>query len=219
MNRPGAFIFDLNGTIIDDMDYHIGAWYHILNELGAGISYEKTRLECYGKNHELLERIFPGRFTEQEKEHMSFEKEKSYQEKYRPVMKEVDGLRRFLEEAREEQVVMGIGSAAIGFNIDFILDGLEIRNYFKAIVGADEVSRSKPDPETFLECAIRLETEPRNCIVFEDSPKGVEAATRAGMKTVVLTTMHGKEDFESAGNILLFSPDFNGLSAGELIKK
>ena len=96
-----AFIFDLNGTIINDMNYHIDAWYNILNELGAGISYDKTKQECYGKNHELLERIFPGRFSEKEKEQMSLEKEKKYQAKYKSDMKLLDGLDSFLQDAKK----------------------------------------------------------------------------------------------------------------------
>src|SRR5829696_2320945 len=78
-----AFLFDLNGTMIDDMQYHIHAWHRILNSLGAGISLEKTKEECYGKNHELLERIFPGVFSEEEKDKMSVEKEKEYQQKFK----------------------------------------------------------------------------------------------------------------------------------------
>lgn len=54
-----AFLFDLNGTMIDDMEFHIRAWHSILNGLGAHLSYEETKLQCYGKNHELLERTFP----------------------------------------------------------------------------------------------------------------------------------------------------------------
>ena len=65
--------------MIDDIQYHIKAWHRILNELGANISLEKMKEECYGKNDELLERMFPGRFTEVEQQHMSLEKEKQYQ--------------------------------------------------------------------------------------------------------------------------------------------
>jgi beta-phosphoglucomutase len=63
-----AFLFDLNGTMIDDMQYHITAWHEILNKLGANLSIERVKEECYGKNNELLERIFPGRFTKEQKE-------------------------------------------------------------------------------------------------------------------------------------------------------
>ena len=68
MLRPLAFLFDLNGTMINDMPYHISAWHRIMNELGANISLERMKEECYGKNHEVIERIFPGRFTDGEKQ-------------------------------------------------------------------------------------------------------------------------------------------------------
>ena len=79
MQMPGAFLFDLNGTMVDDMQYHIKAWHTILNELGANLSMQQMKEECYGKNDELLERIFPGRFSEEEKKVMSIEKEKTFE--------------------------------------------------------------------------------------------------------------------------------------------
>ena len=91
-----AFLFDLNGTMIDDMHYHIKAWHRILNELGAKISMEKMKEECYGKNHELLERIFPGRFTHEEKNRMSLAKEQQYQKDFRPHLQLIKGLDNFL---------------------------------------------------------------------------------------------------------------------------
>ena len=75
-----AFLFDLNGTMIDDMPYHIKAWHLVLSDAGAEISLEQMKAECYGKNHELLERLFPGRFSQSEKTGMSFAKEKKYQQ-------------------------------------------------------------------------------------------------------------------------------------------
>ena len=69
-----AFIFDLNGTMINDMDFHIRAWHTILTSLGAELSLEQVKLECYGKNEELLERIFPGRFSNEEMQTMILHK-------------------------------------------------------------------------------------------------------------------------------------------------
>lgn len=208
MANPKAFLFDLNGTMIDDMDFHIKAWHQILNELGAGISMEQMKLECYGKNNELLERIFPGRFTEAEKEKMSYDKETAYQNGFRPLLKLIKGLDLFLKKAAEQNIRMAIGSAAIMYNIDFVLDGLDIRHYFPVIVSAESVKESKPDPETYLLCAGKLGVEPGHCIVFEDAPKGVEAAARAGMRCVVITTMHGAEDFSGYDNIECFISDY-----------
>jgi beta-phosphoglucomutase len=84
MSKSKVFLFDLNGTMIDDMQYHIKAWHRILNDLGADISLERMKEECYGKNDELLERMFPGRFSEVEKQSMSLEKERKYQAQYKP---------------------------------------------------------------------------------------------------------------------------------------
>jgi beta-phosphoglucomutase len=203
MAQPKAFLFDLNGTMIDDMDFHIRAWHGILNNLGAKVSLEETKLQCYGKNSDLLERMFPGRFTPEEMDVMSIEKEKKYQQEFRPHLKLINGLDDFLKKAKAHNIKMAVGSAAIMFNIDFVLDGLNIRHYIDAIVSADHVVNSKPDPETFLKAAAALQIKPADCIVFEDAPKGVEAATRAGMKSVVLTTMHTADEFTDP-NILCF---------------
>src|SRR3954452_12258335 len=118
-----AFVFDLNGTLIDDMQYHIKAWYEILRSLGSDISYERVKHECYGKNHELLERVFPGRFTYEEKDKMSYEKEKAYQKAFKPKLRLINGLDTFLKQWHERGIKMAIGSAAITFNIDFVLEG------------------------------------------------------------------------------------------------
>ena len=210
MQQQQAFLFDLNGTVIDDMSFHIQSWYEILNNLGATISYEETKLQCYGKNEELLERVFPGRFTAEEITAMIIDKETRYQENFRPFLKLIEGLDEFLEQAHESKIKMAIGSAAIPFNIDYILDGLHLHKYFPVVVSAYDVVESKPHPETFLQCAEKLNVAPEDCIVFEDSPKGVEAAARAGMKAVVITSMHTKEEFTN-DNIICFIENYQGL--------
>lgn len=194
--------------MIDDMIFHIKAWHRILNELGAELSIDEVREQCYGKNGELLERIFPGRFTEEEKESMSIEKEEAYQDAFRPLLKLLPGLDNFLKRADDAGIRMAIGSAAIPYNIDFVVDGLRLRNYFPVIISAADVTVSKPDPETYLLCADRLDIPYNQCIVFEDAPKGVEAAQHAGMECVVLTTMHPKEDFSQYSNIRCFVSDY-----------
>ncbi len=207
---PTTFIFDLNGTIIDDMGYHAIAWENIVNnKLNAGLSFDQVKAQMYGKNEELLVRIFgENKFTTEEMTALSIEKERQYQTTYRPLMKCIDGFEKFAQAAFDEGIKMGIGSAAIMFNINFILDGLNLRHFFKTVVSADDVEVSKPNPETFLKVAKQLNALPENCIVFEDAPKGVEAAENAGMKCVVITTMHPKEDFARYNNVLFFVEDY-----------
>jgi HAD superfamily hydrolase (TIGR01509 family) len=214
-----AFLFDLNGTMIDDMQYHCVAWFNILNDdLGANLSMELVKEQMYGKNTEVLNRIFgKGKFTNEDMDILSVEKEKRYQAAYRPELKLIDGLDEFLVASKDAGILMGIGSAAIPFNIDFVLDGLHIRHYFTSIVSADDVVESKPDPETYLKGAAELGVTPEECIVFEDAPKGVEAAERAGMKAVVLTTMHEAHEFASYNNIICFIENYDELSFKDLI--
>src|SRR5690606_3421092 len=208
-----AFLFDLNGTMIDDMQYHTIAWHKILTEdLGEQITVEETKAQMYGKYSELLDRVFGrGYFTDERTLEISLEKERRYQEAFRPHLKLIEGLDEFLEKAKQEDIRMAIGSAAITFNIEFVLDNLNARSYFDAIVSADDVRESKPHPETFLKGAQLLKVQPSECVVFEDAPKGVEAAANAGMPCVVLTTMHEEEEFKQYSNIIKFVKDYTEL--------
>jgi HAD superfamily hydrolase (TIGR01509 family) len=217
MAAKKAFLFDLNGTMIDDMQYHIKAWYHILTSLGASLTMEQMKEECYGKNDELLERMFPGRFTDAQKKEMSLEKEKAYQLEYKPNLALIPGLHDFLKNSHAGGIPMAIGSAAIMFNIDFVLDNLNIRSYFDVIVCADDVVLSKPHPETYLACAKHLNMDPASCIVFEDSTKGVASAEHANMHSVVIKTLHEPAEFDEYKQVLMCIDDYTDPRVIELI--
>ncbi|PWS33124.1 HAD family hydrolase [Pedobacter paludis] len=208
--KPKAFLFDLNGTMVNDMVFHNHAWHLILTkDLGANISFEAVKKEMYGKNQDLLERVFGvGHFSQEQIDQISIEKEHRYQAAYKKHLALIAGLGDFLEKAKQSGISMAIGSAAIPFNINFVLDNLNIRNYFKAIVSAEDVVNSKPDPETFTKGADTLGIPYNQCIVFEDAPKGVEAAKNAGMKCVVLTTMHTADEFSAYDNVFAFVEDY-----------
>ena len=215
--KAKAFLFDLNGTVIDDMLYHAEAWRNILNnDLGANFTKEEVKVQMYGKNEEVLTRFFgEGHFTMERMNELSFEKERRYQQTYLPKLALIDGLKEFLTAAKAAGIKMGIGSAAIPFNINFVLDNLQLRHYFPVVVSADDVTISKPHPETFLQCAAALNVDPKDCIVFEDTPKGVESALNAGMQTFVLTTTHPKEDFKQYHNVIGFGADYSQLNIGD----
>lgn len=214
-----AFLFDLNGTMVDDMDYHIGAWKDIFNSLGLPITWEEMKRECYGKNSEVIERLMPGRFSEEEKNKMGWDKEMAYQKNFKPQLKLLPGLDLFLAKTNQQGIRMAIGSAAIRSNIDFVVDNLQLNNYFEILISADDVALSKPDPETWIRCMEALQLQPSECLVFEDSPKGVEAAARAGMQAHVLTTMHPKEDFSHLTNIIAYSADYTSPQACDLLRR
>jgi beta-phosphoglucomutase len=205
-----AFLFDLNGTMIHDMDYHTRAWQRLFNEeLGGQFTYEQVKPQMYGKNQEVLVRTFgPERFSQAEMDQLARRKEERYQAEYRPHLQLLPGLLAFLQAAKAQGIPVAIGSAAIPFNIDFVLDGLDIRPYVQAVVSADDVTLSKPHPETFLKAAAALGVAPADCVVFEDVPKGAEAARNAGMRCVILTTTHQEAEFDYLDNVLHFAQDF-----------
>ena len=211
-----AFLFDLNGTMIDDMNYHAKAWHEIINQtLQGNLSLDSVKKQMFGKNEELLVRVFgENRFTKEEMKRISIEKERRYQSAYLPELKLIRGLNEFLQNAYKKNILMAIASAAIPFNIDFVLDNLGIRKYFNAIVSADDVRVSKPHPEVFLRAAQLLHLEPKDCIVFEDAPKGVEASARAGMQTIVITTTHEEKEFSEYKNVIRFIQDYEQLTIG-----
>ncbi len=213
-----AFLFDLNGTMIEDMSYHINAWHNIFVSLGAPFTLQQSMAQCYGKNEEILERIFPGRFSAEEKETIGDDKEATYRQEYKPFLKLISGLHEFLAEAKKQNIKMAIGSAAMTLNVDFVLDNLNIRHYFDAIISGDDVEKSKPDAETYLKCAEALHVEPTECLVFEDVPKGVESAANAGMKAVVITGLHSEAEFVTFKNVIRFIKDYEGLSVAALVK-
>ncbi len=205
--------------MVNDMEYHARGWRYLLNnELGGNFTAAEVKQQMYGKNPEVLVRMFgPDRFTLEEMNALGLEKEKRYQEEFLPYLQLVPGLADFLEKAYQKGIPMAIGSAAIPFNIDFVLDNLNIRHYFKVIISADDVILSKPNPETFLKAAQELGFAPADCVVFEDVPKGAEAAMNADMDAVILTTTHQADEFKGYPNVLRCVTDFNDAFVKDLL--
>jgi HAD superfamily hydrolase (TIGR01509 family) len=207
-----AFVFDLNGTMVNDMPYHIKAWHHQITQLGGDLTLEQMKHQCYGKNDELLERVFPGKYSLAERIKIGNEKEAVYRIEFKPFLQLIDGLADFLRLAHQENIKMAIGSAAITDNINFVIQNMQIEHYFDAIISANDVEKSKPHPETFLKCASALGIDPAYCLVFEDTPKGVECALNAGMQAVVILGEHEASEFEQYENVIHFVKDYQGLT-------
>lgn len=201
------------------MGYHTVAWHNIINgELKGNLTPEEVKRQMYGKNEEVLVRVFgENKFSTEEMNRISLQKEEAYQTAFRPHLSLIDGLQSFLEKASASNIPMAIGTAAIPFNINFVMNNLNLHHYFKAVISADDVEKSKPHPETFLKAAAALSCKPDDCIVFEDSPKGIETALNAGMQAVAVTTMHEEEDFKQYNNILLFIKNYNDERLQKLI--
>ncbi|MEL6674338.1 MAG: HAD family phosphatase [Bacteroidota bacterium] len=207
-----GFVFDLDGTMIDNMMIHHRAWQQKLAELGIDMSLEEVMEKIHGVNVEILERLFGDRFTPEQRVQISQEKEAAYRRIFAPQLQLMPGLQAFLEEARAAGIPMAIGTAAPPDNANFVVDQLGIRDYFAGVFHAGDVSRGKPDPQVFELAAESMQLNLSDCLVFEDSPTGAEAARRGGAKAVILTTTHHPEEFSHLPHIQKFMADYQDFS-------
>jgi len=203
-----GFIFDMDGTMVDNMMVHHRAWQRKLATLGLELTLEEIRQTIHGINEEIIERLFGNRFTPAERQQIALEKEAEYRSIFLPELRLINGLDTFLRTAAKRGIPMGIGSAAPPENVQFVLENLGLHPLFRAVIDSGQVSKGKPDPEVFLTVAERLGLPPEQCLVFEDSPTGAEAARRAGMPTVIVTTTHTPDEFAHFDHVVRTIRDF-----------
>ena len=135
-----AFIFDMNGTIIDDMPFHTTAWMEILAELGHPVTEDEFARQFYGKtNHETLREVMGDNFPVEEIVRISLEKEIKYQKIYKPHLVPIAGFVPFLQEVCANGRPVALATSANKFNIDFVLHGLNLEDAFTAVIGSEDI--------------------------------------------------------------------------------
>ena len=212
-----ALIFDMDGTIVDNMAFHTKSWITFFERRGHAIDADAFFRATAGRQGgEIIRSHFGADLGDEEVMTLNHEKEAVYRELYAPHRKAVEGFEDLIADAKSQGMALAVGTAAPPANVEFTLDGLDLRRHFDAIVGATDVARGKPHPDVFLEAAKRCGAEPADCIVFEDAPLGVEAARRAGMRAVVLTTTLPAEAFAEFDNVITIVSDFSQLSLDDL---
>lgn len=186
MNKKG-FIFDLDGVIVDTAKYHFLAWKRLAksldidfteeeNEQLKGVSRVKSleKIVSWG-NKTISEDQFTELMGKKNDEYLSYIADMGSDE----ILPDVP---RVLNTLLEKKQPISLGSASK--NARIILERVNLKKYFDAIVDGNDVSKAKPDPEVFLIAAKLLNMKPENCIVFEDSVAGVEAANLANMISI-----------------------------------
>lgn len=212
-----AFIFDMDGTIVDNMSFHTQSWVAFFQRRGLDIDADAFFRATAGRQGKEIMRSHLGEHLDDEAVLvLNDEKESVYRELYEPHRKTVAGFDELVVRAKAGGIALAVATAAPNANITFTLDGLDLRRHFDAVVGAADVAHGKPHPDVFLLAAQRCGVKPEHCIVFEDAPLGVEAARRAGMKAVVLTTTLPAEAFAEFDNIIHIASDFSQLTIDEL---
>ncbi len=182
LNPELALIFDLDGVVVDSMPTHTLAWERYLE--ANGIDPQNVESRMHGKrNDDLVRDLFGAHLTATEIFDHGAAKERLFREIIGSTLaaKLVPGVREFVERA-SKTVPLAVGTNAEPANVDFILNGAGIRQFFRAIVDGSQVARPKPFPDVYLRGAELMGVDPANCMVFEDSPVGIQAARAAGMR-------------------------------------
>ena len=194
-----AYIFDMDGVLVNNCRYHVLAWRVFSERHGFALTDEQV-LEWMGAaNRVYMERLLGRPVAEDELTALEDEKESIYRELYAPHLRIPEGLRAFLDRAHAAGVPCGVATGAPQQNIDFILDGLNLRRDFRCVVDPSQYSHSKPAPDCYLRAAALLGADPASCTVFEDAVAGIQAAHAAGMRVVAITTTNPRATLLSAG--------------------
>ncbi|MGA8855329.1 MAG: beta-phosphoglucomutase [Christiangramia sp.] len=187
MSNHKAFIFDLDGVIVDTAKFHFLAWRKLANDLGFDFTEEQNEQLKGVSRVESLKRIL--KWGDMELAEDEFQRQMAMKnENYLSYVDKMDsneilpGVEKVLDYLREQKIPFALGSASK--NARPILKKIDLYDKFDAIVDGTDVSKAKPDPEVFLIAADKLKVRPQDCVVFEDSVAGVQAANIGEMTSI-----------------------------------
>jgi HAD superfamily hydrolase (TIGR01509 family) len=193
----GAFIFDMDGTMVDSMPFHAKSWAEFSRRHGVTMPVDEILRRTTGRTGvECIRELFGQDTPEDRAWQLIAEKEAVYRELFAPEFREVPGFRAFAAAAARRGLKLAVATAGDRHNIAFTLAHLQLPQPPQAVVGGDEGLAGKPEPDLFLEAARRLGAVPAQCIVFEDAPFGIEAARRAGMLAVAVCSTHSPAELD-----------------------
>ncbi|MEO1010571.1 MAG: beta-phosphoglucomutase [Bacteroidota bacterium] len=182
-----AFIFDLDGVIVDTAKYHFLAWKKLADELGIPFTKEDneqfkgvSRRRCL----EILLEMGNVKVPDEQFNTWLEEKNKDYLAYIDTMDKDevLPDVPKVLQYLKGRNIRMALGSASK--NARPILEKVSLLSYFGVIVDGTEVFKAKPDPEVFLKASEKMGAKPKNCVVFEDALAGIDAANTAGMTSI-----------------------------------
>ena len=194
-NLPAAIIFDMDGVLVDSSPFHLRKWADFMRRHGIPVDEEALPGIVLGPaNDKIFRRFLGDHLTRAQVSELGEELDAIFREEIGPNPPALPGVRRLIEEIHSQGIVMAVASAAIASNVKFLIDALGLRGYFRQTLAVDSTTHPKPHPEIYLKTAKMLGVDPANCLVFEDSFVGIEAAKRAGMKCIAITSTFPEED-------------------------
>jgi beta-phosphoglucomutase len=183
MNR--AVLWDLDGTLVDSEAFHWQSWQYALQADGVTVTFDQFKAS-FGQRNDRILRVWLGPDATLERiNRVADAKEGEYRRLAETHgLTPLPGAADWLERLQQEGWRQAIASSAPRLNVEVMLRALRLTLYFDAIVSSEDVKHGKPDPEVFLTAAARLGVPPSHAVVVEDAVAGIEAARRAGMRSV-----------------------------------
>ncbi len=199
--QPYAILWDMDGVLVDTGDFHYQAWDEITRRLGIPYTYQTFHATFGMTNASILRLLLGDDLDPARMEAISLEKETSFRRAVHGKAQTLPGVCDWLAWFASQGVPQAVASSAPMENIDFLVDELNLRGFFQALVSAYHLP-GKPDPAVFLEAARQLGRPPARCLVIEDSVAGVTAAQRGGIACLAVATTHPVEKLGAAGRVI-----------------
>jgi HAD superfamily hydrolase (TIGR01509 family) len=206
----------MDGVLVDNTPVQARAFQLLFRDLGLTTNARQLLKRLNGMPAgEIIQSVFRHPIEKKQLEIYAEQREFLYRTLYWSQRRALPGLVEFLKAARAEGFRIGLGTGSGGATLGYLLDHLDLRQYFDVIIGKDDVPKGKPHPDTYSATAAKLGAKPEDCIVFEDAVLGEQAAYRAGMRCVAVTTGLPAKAFQAP---LTAIKDFTDLTPARLLE-
>jgi len=206
MNQADAAIFDMDGVLVDTYQAHYRSWLELASGEGLDFSEEDFAQTFGWTSREVIAKLWAGRcLSEAQIAAMDSRKEAAFRRAIQAEVPLMPGAIPLLQSLRREGFRLAVGSSAPPENVNLVLDWMNLRDLFHAVVTGADVARGKPDPQVFQLAAQRLGAPPAGCVVIEDAPAGLAAAAAAGMAGVGLVSTGRSRDVLAKADLLVDS--------------
>jgi beta-phosphoglucomutase len=195
-------IFDMDGVLVDSGAAHAASWRALAREAGVTIGDPEFARHFGKASRDIIRAVFGEHLSDADVAAKDERKEALYRDSIRGRVPAMPGAVQAVTRLAAAGVAIAVGTSGPKENVDLVLDGLALREFFSAVVTGSDVRRGKPAPDVFLLAAERLGLQPASCIVVEDAPVGLQAARAAGMIAVGLTGTHPAERLTDADHVI-----------------
>jgi HAD superfamily hydrolase (TIGR01509 family) len=211
-----ALIFDMDGVLIDNTSVQARAFQLLFRDLGLTTNATQLLKRLNGMPAtKILETVFTNPVPKKQLETYANQREFLYRTLYWEKRREVAGLTKFLQEARAAGFTIGLGTGSGNDTIGYIIDHLDLRRFFDVVITKDDVDRGKPHADTYTVTARELGIPAERCLVFEDALMGEQAAYKAGMRCIALSTSIRPEKFQAPLKVI---KDFTEITPAKVLK-